>query len=69
MTPASPHRQLWRNAASETASRTPRVMIHSVAGWSVIPLGQPADEIGHFRRQPDRAVDVGLSGVHRTGVG
>ena len=35
----------------------------------VIPLGQPADEIGHFRRQTDRAVDVGLSGVHRPGFG
>ena len=33
MTEASPHRQLWRNALSEAASRTPRVMIHSVAGW------------------------------------
>ena len=69
MTPASPHRQLWRTAASEAPSRTPRVMIHSVAGWLVVPLGQPADEIGHFRRQPDRAVDVGLSGVHRRGIG
>ena len=35
----------------------------------VIPLGQPADEIGHFRRQADRAVDVGLSGVHLPGLG
>ena len=35
----------------------------------VIPLGQPADDISHFRRQTDRAVDVGLSGVHRPGLG
>ena len=35
----------------------------------VIPLGQSADEIGHFRRQSDRAVDVGLSRVRRPGLG
>ena len=54
MTPAIPHSELWRTAASELPSRTPRVTIHSVAGWSSSRCGQLADEIGHLRRQPDR---------------
>ncbi len=57
------HRRV-RDALADAASDDPqrgRVV--------VIPLGQPADEIGHFRRQTDRAVDVGLSGVHRPGFG
>ena len=33
-TPAVPHRSSAATAASELPSRTPRVMIHSVTGWS-----------------------------------
>ena len=36
---------------------------------TVIPLCEPVDEIGHFGRQTNREVDVGLSGVHRIGLG
>jgi hypothetical protein len=55
------HRR-FRDALADAASDDPqrgRVV--------VIPLGQPADEIGHFRRQADRTVDVGLSGVDGPG--
>ena len=60
---ALPHRRVG-GALADAASDDPQ------RGWVVvIPLGQPADEIGHFRRQPNRAVDVGLAGVSRPGVG
>ncbi len=44
-------------------------MIHNVAGWSFLPLGQPPDQVGDFRRQTYRAVEVGLRGINRPGVG
>ena len=63
MTPAVPHSGLCATAASELPSRTPRVMIHSVAGWLSSRSASPRTRSTSSIDSPHGNIDIAFTGT------